>query len=347
LDVNARQRGFPCAAALNRLIFRLAGISKASNLTTSRSDNRFLEETRQLVKDLEDRTARANKAPEDGRQAIKSALSTLRKKLREDEIAEVRASRDQLEALVETHLLPYEKSAFREYFEAIGIAILAALFLRAFAIEAFKIPSGSMQPTLLIGDHLFVTKFAYGIRLPFTSKYLVEFGSPDRGDVVVFSFPKDEARKHLQLQPAAQRSCIDSRSLTDEKDMIKRVIGVEGDTIEVRANAVVVNGEPLKRLFLAKEPTGNYLNPYENLERETSDGHEYTVRFVSPRGGDFGPIKVAPGHLFVMGDNRDQSSDSRCWGQVPAQNVKGKALVIWWSLGEDGTRWERFSRVIR
>lgn len=315
-------------------------------MSTSRSDARFLDETRQVAKDLEERLSRVRKAPDDSRLTMKSALADLRVKMREADITDVRAAREAIEGLAETHLVPYEKSAVREYFEAIAIAILAALFLRAFAVEAFKIPSGSMQPTLLIGDHLFVTKFAYGLRIPFTKKYLVEFKEPERGDVVVFSFPRVEAQKHLQLQPASMRACIDQRSLGEEKDMIKRVIAKAGDTVEIRANTIIVNGEPLRRVFLAKEPTGNYLNPYENLEREAHDGREYMVRFVSPRGSDFGPIKVAPGHLFMMGDNRDQSADSRCWGQVPVENVKGKALVIWWSVADEGVRWERFGKMI-
>lgn len=316
-------------------------------MTKENSDSRFLDETRRLTKDLDERLGRAKRAPEDGRKAIESALNELRKSLREDEISSVREKRQKVENLAETHLLPYEKSATREYFEAIGIAILAALFLRAFAIEAFKIPSGSMKPTLLVGDHLFVTKFSYGIRLPFADKYLVEFSRPERGEIVVFNFPVEEATKHIQMQPAAKRACIDSRSLKEEKDIIKRIVAVEGDTLEIRKGTLVVNSEPLRRVFLAKEPTGNYLTPYENLEREKLDEHTYTVRFVSPVEENFGPVKIAPGHVFVMGDNRNQSLDSRCWGQVPISHIKGRALVLWLSLGEDGVRWERFGKLIK
>lgn len=260
----------------------------------------------------------------------------------------VESLRKTIDKLVVEFVEPYEKSAWREYAESIGIAVLLALFLRGFVFEAFKIPTGSMIPTLLVGDHLFVNKFIYGIRVPFTKKWLTNFEEPQKGEVLVFTFPKDDARKHLQNQSAQKRACIDQASLNEEKDMIKRVIGTEGDRIEIKNQQLTINGEPVKRTFLRKEATNKYMNPYQYLERETMpDGTEYVVRFHDTSRDDFGPIVVKPGHIFVMGDNRDNSSDGRCWGQVPVENIKGRAMIIWWSMGEDGVRWERFGDLIK
>lgn len=315
-------------------------------MSDSKSDARLLDETRRFVKDTQGRLKRNKRVSEDARREITSRLNELRHAAREADVDEVEEKRRRVELLIEEHVAPYEKSTWREYAESIGIAVLLALALRGFVVEAFKIPTGSMIPTLLVGDHLFVNKFIYGIRLPFTKTYLTHFEEPTRGEVVVFTFPKDEARAHLAQQPPSQRSCIDRQSLNEEKDMIKRIVGVAGDTIEVKDNRLILNGEPLKRTFLRKEVTGNYMFPYEILEREElPDGSAYTVRF---RGGnhDFPRTKVKEGHVFVMGDNRDNSSDGRCWGQVPLQNIKGRAMVIWLSIAPDGIRWERFGQTI-
>ena len=139
------------------------------------------------------------------------------------------------------------KGAVREYAESILLAVLFALVLRAFVIEAFKIPTKSMVPTLLEGDHLFVNKFAYGLRLPFTTIRLVDFGQPERGEVVVFVFPRESAAEHINMHG---RECLDRASLQEEKDYIKRVIGVAGDTIEVVDNVILINGEPIQRSLL-------------------------------------------------------------------------------------------------
>lgn len=315
-------------------------------MSKTKSDAKLLNETRRFIKDAQGRLKRTKGVSEDHRKLIQNKLNELRHATKDADIEEIEERRVKLEALLEEHVAPHEKSAWREYTESIGIAVLLALFLRGFVVEAFKIPTGSMIPTLLVGDHLFVNKFIYGIRVPFTQNYLTHFEIPERGEVVVFTFPRGEARQYLSEQSPAQRTCIDQQSLEDEKDMIKRIIGTEGDTIEVRKNQLIVNGEPLERTFLRKEVTGNYMYPYEILEREEMEGGpEYTVRF---RGGghDFGPIKVKQDHVFVMGDNRDNSSDGRCWGQVPVDNIKGRAMVIWWSVGPDGIRWERFGQPI-
>jgi signal peptidase I len=201
---------------------------------------------------------------------------------------------------------PKTKSTFREYAEAIGMALLLALFIRTFIVQAFKIPSGSMIPTLLIGDHILVNKLSYGIRIPFLEKYLIEYRKPQRGEVMVFVYPEDPS-----------------------KDFIKRVIGVEGDVVEVRAKKVYINNQPIE-------------DPHAYFEETDGPGSRVYVR------DDFGPVRVPPNHIFVMGDNRDKSYDSRFWGFVSLDAVKGKAFVIYWSW--DGTdrwvRWERTGNLI-
>jgi len=186
-----------------------------------------------------------------------------------------------------------KKSVFREYFEAIIIAIILALFIRTFIVQAFKIPSGSMLPTLLIGDHLLVNKFQYGIRMPVTGQLLIPISQPQQGDIIVFRFPKD-------------------RSI----DYIKRVIGTPGDTVEIREKKVYVNGNAIE-------------DPHAHLSSATILGAD-----ASPRD-NFGPILVPEGRFFVMGDNRDNSYDSRFWGFVDERDILGKAFILYWSWDSD------------
>jgi signal peptidase I len=200
------------------------------------------------------------------------------------------------------------KSTFREYAEAIVMALLLALFIRTFIVQAFKIPSGSMIPTLLIGDHILVNKLAYGIRIPFAEDYAVEFQRPKRGDVVVFIFPEDRS-----------------------KDFIKRVIAVGGETVEIRAKKVYVNSKPIE-------------DPHAHFE-----GNEFPGAGALTNQDDYGPKIVPENHVFVMGDNRDRSHDSRFWGHVNLDDVRGKAFLIYWSWdGSDRwVRWERLGNLIR
>ncbi len=199
------------------------------------------------------------------------------------------------------------KSTFREYAEAIIVALILALIIRTFVVQAFKIPSGSMEPTLEIGDHILVNKFIYGIKIPFTSINLFPWESPQRGDVLVFIYP---------LEP--------------EKDFIKRVIGVGGDTVRIVDKKLYINGvEVPDPHAVYKEDT--ILSGGEGQKRD-----------------NFGPVTVPKGSLFVMGDNRDRSLDSRFWGFVPLEDVKGKAFIIYWSWDRQETtvRWKRIGRLI-
>ena len=198
------------------------------------------------------------------------------------------------------------KSKLREYVEAILLAIVIAFFIRTFVIQAYKIPSGSMKPTLLIGDHILVSKFNYGVKLPFIRSTLIPVGSPKRGDIVVFIYPEDRS-----------------------KDFIKRLVGLPGDTVEVRDKQIFLNGQPWK---------------------ETHGVHSDSLVIpgaVQPRD-NFGPVKVPEGKLFVMGDNRDESYDSRFWGFVDMKDVLGKALIIYWSWNQEdySVRWGRIGTIL-
>ena len=176
-----------------------------------------------------------------------------------------------------------------EYAEAIVTALILALLIRAFVVQAFKIPTGSMKQTLLVGDHILVTKFIYGTKLPFSDKRILALKKPGREDIIVFRYPGDP-----------------------ERDFIKRIIAAEGDVIESRDKVIHINGKPVN------EP---YTRHTDSLTKP---------RGVEPRDS-FGPLVVPEGKYFVMGDNRDQSYDSRYWGYVDARDIRGKALVIYWS----------------
>jgi signal peptidase I len=198
-----------------------------------------------------------------------------------------------------------KKRFIKEYLEPIVIAVFIALFIRAFIVQAFKIPSSSMEPTLLVGDHLLVNKFIYGIRIPYTDTKLFQYKKPGRGDIIVFIFPKDRS-----------------------KDFIKRVIGTEGEKVTIVHNKIYINDK------LIDDPWGRFIMPRTSIE-------------------DYGPVRVPEGSLFVMGDNRDNSQDSRFWGFVKLTEVKGKALVIYFSWDSNAQdllnkiRWTRFGKLIR
>jgi signal peptidase I len=203
------------------------------------------------------------------------------------------------------------KSKAQDYIEAIIIAILIAVVIRTFIVQAYKIPSRSMVPQLLVGDHLLVNKFIYGVKIPLIRKLLIPVTNPKRGDVIVFIYPQDRS-----------------------KDFIKRVIGVAGDKIQIINKDILINDKPYKDAF------GVYVDPvaYPGI--------------VQPRD-NFGPAVVPKGSLFVMGDNRDESLDSRFWGFVNLRDVEGKALIIYWSWNSEEQdhllqkiRWNRIGNLL-
>jgi signal peptidase I len=192
---------------------------------------------------------------------------------------------------------PYMKSTAREYFESICVAVILALFVRTFIVQAFKIPTGSMENNLLIGDHLLVNKFVFAPTLSRVEDAVLPIDPIRRGDIVVFKYPEEP-----------------------ERDFIKRVIGLPGDTIELKQKKVHINGMPLDEAYV------QFLSPPDE-----SSPDDFDVRV------QYGPVTVPADHYFMMGDNRDNSQDSRYWGFMPRSYVKGKALFVYWSFADDGS----------
>ncbi len=202
-----------------------------------------------------------------------------------------------------------KKKFVKDYLEPILIAVLIALFIRTFVVQAFKIPSSSMEPTLLVGDYLMVNKFIYGLKIPFTSTKVLQYKKPHRGDIIVFIYPKDPT-----------------------KDFIKRVIGTEGEKVQIIHSKIYINDQ------LIDDPWGHFIRtPWS----ESLQGME-----------NFGPVVVPKHSLFVMGDNRDNSQDSRYWGYVDLNAVLGKAFIIYFSLNGNAEnllntiRWSRIGELI-
>lgn len=286
------------------------------------------------------------------RDALRAGAVQLEAALAAEDPALCRPASRTVDELLEKHAARWRKSARREYAEQIGYAILIALCLRTFVVEAFKIPSGSMIPTLLVGDHIFVNKYAYGLsdplavflnpltwipslNFPYAEKKLVVWKPPQRGDVAVFVNPKTR------------------------QDYIKRVVGLPGDVVDFRDGVMTVNGQRQPKEYLGEysyeeSPNGSGGPSYTvdcALYQETIGAQPHLA--IQRRGGMDrypGPWVVEPDHVFVVGDNRDNSADSRVplgLGQIPLKNLKGRAMVIWLSLGGDwGVRLGRMFRGI-
>ena len=190
----------------------------------------------------------------------------------------------------------FRKSTLREYFESIVIAVILALFIRTWVVQAFKIPTGSMENNLLVGDHLLVNKFVFGPTAAEAERLLLPNTAVHRGDIVVFKFPEDP-----------------------ERDFIKRVIGLPGETLELRDKRVHIDGVPLDEPYLPERMSG--LLP----GAVAIDGRD-----------NYGPVTVPHEHYFMMGDNRDNSEDSRFWGPLPLSHIKGKAMIVYWSFEAAG-----------
>jgi len=189
----------------------------------------------------------------------------------------------------------FKKSTLREYFESIVIAVILALFIRTFVVQAFKIPTGSMEENLLIGDHLLVNKFVLAPALSPMERAVLPIGTVKRRDIIVFKYPEEP-----------------------DRDFIKRVIGLPGETVELREKKVYINGKPLDE-------------PYVHFLQQPGSGSEFAEVTSFDVRERYGPVTVPPNQYFVMGDNRDNSQDSRYWGFLPREYIKGKALLIYWS----------------
>ena len=204
-----------------------------------------------------------------------------------------------------------KKGKVREYIEAIIIAVVIAFFVRSFFIQAFKIPSGSMEPTLLVGDHLLVNRLSYVAKVPFSDTVMFEFGEPKRGDVIVFRWPKDRS-----------------------KDFIKRVIAIPGDRLEIKGKEIFINGSKIN------DPWGHFIDK------------KYSFQSLLIRE-NLGPVVIPKDSYFVLGDNRDNSQDSRYWGFVEKSDLVGKALIIYFSWNSKAEnplnliRWQRIGGLIK
>jgi signal peptidase I len=235
------------------------------------------------------------------------------------------------------HTRPSPKGALRDYFETIVVCVIFVLFGRAFVFQQSKIPTGSMEETLLVGDYIMVNKFLYGPAPTFLERALLPFQEVRRGDVIVFKFPDEP-----------------------EKDYIKRVVALPGDMLEIIKRQVYINGEPLEESY-----------KLHRSEHVYGSSHVFPEDFCRSRD-HCGPVKISANKFFAMGDNRDSSRDSRSWGLVPRDYIKGRAFMIWWSFEErrnqymetgfsnwakhvaekithviDKTRWKRMFRIIR
>lgn len=262
---------------------------------------------------------------------IAQLSNDLRQASQGTDVAQISSKQQALIDYLTAHLAAYQKPAWRESLESIGIAVCIALLLRAFVFEAFKIPSGSMIPSLVIGDQIFVNKYIYGLRLPFTTFRLFHLNEPKRGEVVVFISP---------VEPY--------------DDYIKRIVGLPGDVVRVQGGQIYINDQAVER-----RPVGEQI--YDDKEaasdtwrkvsaaayEETLGEHRYIVlqeKNIAHQARDFGPYIVPEGHVMVMGDNRDHSYDSRSWGSVPQDNILGRSMFVWWSFGHGQAAFKRIGK---
>jgi signal peptidase I len=305
------------------------------------------QEARRLSKDAAAMLARrGGRLPQSAKTSIQTRIDDLARAIGQDvEPKRLESAMGDLRTELDRHPI-LRKATIRESVQSLVLALGLALLIRAFLVEAFKIPTGSMIPTLQIDDHIFVNKFVYGLRIPFTHVRMVELGTPERGDIVVFEFPGEG----------------DDRG----KDFIKRVVAVAGDRVRLQGNRLVVNGAEVETDVFERGVScadATFAGCTCDRQRERAGDHEYLTQHLTPgdaRSGGCGnnadwpsdnplqyggrasnpayPEMVVPdGHVFCMGDNRDNSSDGRYWGFVPVENIKGKALFLWWPPG----RWFR------
>lgn len=265
---------------------------------------------------------------------IKQKMGSLEAAIAEGNTKEIVINTDALESASHDYLSKFTKSKLRQNIEALVFAVVLALLIRTFVFQPFKIPSGSMIPTLLVGDHLLVNKFIYGTKIPFTDKVVLPLQKIERGDVIVFTYPnseRDPSKKGVYY--------------------IKRVVGLPGDRIDIQGRSLLINGDEVPMQYIGSyndERNGEEFDEYD--EDLYGDDHKVIFRKgkENTNTGNFIPVtKVPEGKVFVMGDNRDNSQDSRYWGFVPIENIAGKAFVIHWSWDFDSpdiqskVRWGR------
>jgi len=288
----------------------------------------LLNSTKSIIK------ANKNDISIDTRNIINERIKLLEESLDLNDQERIESSYSSLKNFYEQNLSQYSKSKLRQNVEAIVIALCLALLIRTFIVQPFKIPSGSMIPTLLIGDHLLVNKFIYGTKIPFMDIRIFPVEDIKRGDVIVFKFPGND-------------------SVNKGVHYIKRAIGLPGDEVNIEGRDVYINGEKIKQVY-----EGNY-KYFEQGTEVTTDKYKDTLSenifdviykkssINTTKGKTNFPITIPEGNIFVLGDNRDNSYDSRFWGFVPIENISGKAFLIHWSWNFDNdnifskVRWNR------
>lgn len=311
-------------------------MSKPASVKLKKDAKKFLDDTSKIIR------YRGNRLSPEVRSQFEKKILELADAVKENDETTLAMAVEALRGILVKHNKLLKKASFLETFRSLGTAVLIALIIRAFWFEAFKIPTGSMIPTLLISDHIFVNKYAYGLRMPFTHWRFVEVGVPKPGEVFVFEFPGDG--------PDAG------------KDFIKRVIGVEGDRVSIIDNVIHINGKPIPTKIIETSvdcADGTHCKCVK--QQETLGGVTYIAQHVAPPSAqgdrycrnastwpsdsepammgssagnpDYPEVVVPPGHILAMGDNRDNSSDGRYWGFVPVSYSKGRAVVRWWPPG--------------
>ncbi len=292
-----------------------------------------------------------------GKQELNAAMDALAAALASKDDDQIAAGIKKLEDKSNRFLAFAQKSAGREYFESIGLAVIVALVLRLFVVEAFKIPSESMVPTLMVGDHIFVSKYRYGLSLPFIRTRLVRFARPAHGEVVVFVKPSPAEQK-LPQRALRHPFANDDTDMVG-KDFIKRIVGLPGDKVEIKKDVLFINNAEIPRCRVGSQVyrTKNHMNGHwedDQAELWLEKHGEFTYTIIEEPSGhhgrgttNFGPVIVPDDQVFVLGDNRDNSNDSRYWGTVPFDNIKGRAMFIWWSNRRPhGFQWNRVGTFI-
>ena len=299
-----------------------------------RSSRRLVRAVRAII-----RKKRSFLAPREADQA-EVRIAACEEAIERGSLHEIRTSRKALKIFFDDNLRSYGKSPVRQNVEAIVIAVALALAIRAFVLQPFKIPSGSMLPTLLVGDHILINKFVYGTRIPLTDKIFFPFSKIDRGDVVVFKLGEHNNTKGV---PMPGKGAF----------YIKRTVGIAGDEIDIRGRDVLINGREVAQVYAGdyEYPDQKFFSVADRYEQSLS-GKNFSVIYkkgnsATTSGKLSFPLVVPKGRVFVMGDNRDNSYDSRFWGFVPVENVYGRAFMIHWSwnLSNPGllnkVRWQR------
>ncbi len=289
---------------------------------------------KQVKADLEDAQIlfrkRKRKLAAEDRESFSALIEAMEGALKDNNPEALAKSRDEFKAFRDAHFAGIHINRTWETVKEILWILFIVFMIRWLLIEPFRIPSGSMIPTLLVGDQLMVNKLVYGWQIPLTTRKLTNFKKPERGEVIVFKFP-----------------------LKTSEDYVKRVVGLPGDEIMLRDGVLLVNGKEVKRQYASPYdgPTDGGFCPSNDLYEEQLGKAQHPIILChSAQSEDFGPVTVPPGHVFGMGDNRDNSSDSRVWGFIPMSNIKGRAWFIHLPLDPERhylPRWNRFFKVIR